>query len=160
MSCLDFAYISDLESWSAFVWSIISVLLCQHSFGDVWSCFSICSMRLCMCFFFFHCIIIEHTLECLVWWHSMSYVGYYLTLGHNPILRFIRMFADFSHYSIYFLIFASHHTGAYPPLAIFLSGHAPLSLGLPCLVLSSWLSDPFVDLYGLSPRAFPYCHLI
>ena len=46
-----FAYISDLEFWSALVWSVISVLLCQHSFGDVWTCFSICSLRLCMCFF-------------------------------------------------------------------------------------------------------------
>ena len=61
----------------------------------------------------FHCVIVGHILECLVWWHSMSYVGYYLRLGHTPILEFIRCFADFSHYSIYFLIFASCHTGAY-----------------------------------------------
>ena len=45
-----FVYISDLEFWSTFVWAIILVLLCQHSFNDVWSCFSICSLRLCMCF--------------------------------------------------------------------------------------------------------------
>ena len=31
---------------------------------------------------YFHCIAIEHILECPVWWHSMSYVGHYLTLGH------------------------------------------------------------------------------
>ena len=37
-----FACISVLESWSVFVWSTILVLLCQHSFGDVWSCFSVC----------------------------------------------------------------------------------------------------------------------
>ena len=43
----------------------------------------------------FHCIIVEHILECLVWWHSLSYVGYYLTLGHTPILEFIRSFTDF-----------------------------------------------------------------
>ena len=46
-----FAYISDLESWSTFVWSIILVLLCQHSFGDIWFCFIICSFRLCIVFF-------------------------------------------------------------------------------------------------------------
>ena len=39
-------YISDLESWSAFVWSVILVLLCQHSFCDVWSCLSIYSLML------------------------------------------------------------------------------------------------------------------
>ena len=46
-----FAYISDLEFWLAFVWSIILVLLCQHSFSDVWTCFNVCSLRLYMCFF-------------------------------------------------------------------------------------------------------------
>ena len=75
-----FAYISDLESWSAFVWSIILVLLCQHSFSVALVLFKhlFFDVRL------FHCIIVEHILECLVWWHSMSYVGYYLTLGHTP----------------------------------------------------------------------------
>ena len=97
-----------------------------------------------------HYIIIEHIPECLVWWHSVSYVSYYLTLGHTPILEFIRSFADslttrstsgsswviilghtphpwvhqifcgFSHYLIYFLIFASRHTGAYPPILEFI----------------------------------------
>ena len=46
-----FAYISDLGFWSTFVWSIILVLLCQHSFGDIWFCFIICSFRLCIVFF-------------------------------------------------------------------------------------------------------------
>ena len=63
---------------------------------------------------FFQCIIIGHIPECLVWWHSMSYVGYYLTLGHTPIFEFIGCFADFSHYLIYFLIFMGRHTRAYP----------------------------------------------
>ena len=107
-----FAYISDLGSRSAFVWSIILVLLCQHDFSDALTCFSICSLRLCVCFF--HCIIIEHIPECLVWWHSVPYLGYYFTLGHNPILRFIRCFANFSHCSFYFFTFVSCHTGAYP----------------------------------------------
>ena len=144
------AYILDLESWSAFVWSPVLFLLYQHSFNVALVSFKhlFIDVRL------FHCIIIEYILECLVWWHSVSYVGYYLTLGHTPILEFIRSFAnflitrsiflslrvvilghtpfsalllahtpilefikcftDFSHYSIYFLIFESHHTGAYP----------------------------------------------
>ena len=41
-----------------------------------------------------HCIIIEHIPECLVWWDSVSYVSYYPTLGHTPILEFIGYFAD------------------------------------------------------------------
>ena len=128
---------------------------------------------------FFHCINIEHIPECLVWWHSVPYLGYYFTLGYNPILRFIRCFADFSHCSFYFLIFVGLHTGAYPHLwvyqafcmlfhcsiyfLIFASRHTgayPLSLGLPCLVLISWLSDPFFDLYELLPRTSPYHQLV
>ena len=49
-----FAYISDLEFQSEFVWSLILVLLCQHSFDDVWSCSSICSLRLCISFSLHH----------------------------------------------------------------------------------------------------------
>ena len=66
-----FAYISDLEFWLAFVhWGYVYI---------------------------FYCIIIEHIPECFVWWDSMSYVSYYPTLGHTPILEFIRSF-------VYFLI--------------------------------------------------------
>ena len=43
-----------------------------------------------------------------------------------------------------------------PPLALFYWGIPPLSLGLPCLMSISWLLDPFVDLYELSPRASSY----
>ena len=86
------AYISDLEFWSAFVWSIILVLLCQYSFGDVWSCFSIGSLRLCISFSLHHH---EHIPEYLVRWHSVSHVDYYLTLGHTPILEFVGSFAVF-----------------------------------------------------------------
>ena len=43
----------------------------------------------------FHCIVVEHILECLIWWHFVSYVGYYLTLGHTSILEFIKSFVDF-----------------------------------------------------------------
>ena len=50
-----FTYISGLEFWSAFVWAIILVLLCQHSFSDVWSCFSIRSLRLCISCSLHHC---------------------------------------------------------------------------------------------------------
>ena len=132
----------------------------------------------------FHCIIIEHIPECLVWWDSVSYVSYYPTLGHIPILEFIGSFADsltarsiswslwvitlghtpypwvyqvfcvLSHYSIFWSLWViiPGHT----PFSAFLLGHSPLSLGLPCLVLISWLSDPFVDLYELSPRASSY----
>ena len=93
---------------------------------------------------FFHCIIIEHIPECLVWWDSVSYVSNYPTLGHTPILEFIGSFADslttrstswslwavtlghtphpwvhqvfcvLSHCSIYLLTFVSCHTRAYP----------------------------------------------
>ena len=138
--------------------------------------------------YLFHCIIIEHIPECLVWWDSVSYVSYYTTLGHTPILEFIGSFADslttrstswsswvvtlghtphpwvnqvlcvLSHCSIYFLIFVSRHTRAYP-FSVWL-GAFPSLWGLPCLVLISWLSDPFADLYELSPRASPYCHLV
>ena len=92
MLCLDFAHISDLKFWLAFVWSIILVLLCQHSFSVALVLFKhlFIDVRL------FHCIIIEHILECLVWWHYVSYVGYYLTLGHTLILEFIDSpFTDF-----------------------------------------------------------------
>ena len=86
-----FAYILDLESWSAFVWSLILVLLYQHSFSVALVSFKhlFINVRL------FHCIIIEHILECLIWWHSVSYVSYYLTLVHTPIIEFIRSFAYF-----------------------------------------------------------------
>ena len=43
----------------------------------------------------FHCIIIEHIPECLVWWDFVSYVSYYPTLGHTPILELIGSSADF-----------------------------------------------------------------
>ena len=152
---------------------------------------------------FLHYIIIEHIPECLVWWDSVSYVSYYPTLGHTPILEFIGYFADslttrstswslwvvtlghtphpwvhqvfcvLSHCSIYFLIFVSRHTRAYPFSAW--PGAYPLSLGLSCLVLISWLSDAFCRSLRVIPlpsvclghppivtlfRASPYCHLI
>ena len=139
--------------------------------------------------YIFHCIIIEHIPECLVWWDFVSYVSYYPTLGHTPslsssdILQILslldllldlygsshwgipphpwvyQIFGVLSHCLIYFLIFASRHTGAYPFSAPLLGAY-PLSLGFPCLVLISWLSDSFVDLYELSLRASPYCHLV
>ena len=182
-----FAYISDLGFWLAFVWSIISVLLCQHSFGDVWSCFSIGSLRLCISFSLHHH---EHIPEYLVRWHSVSHVDYYLTLGHTPRpwvhhFSFTDFLADHSISWPLWVVILGHtpilefidvlqtslitrsiswslrviiprHT----PFSAFLLGHTPLSLGLPCLVLISWLSDPFVDPYELSLRASPFCHLV
>ena len=135
----------------------------------------------------FHCIIIEHIPECLVWWDFVSYVSYYPTLGHTPILEFIGSSADFlptrsTSWSswvitlghtlilqfirsfVYFLTARSISWSlwvvilGHTPLALDL-GHS-LSLGLPCLMLISWLLDSFADLYELSPRASPYCHLV
>ena len=173
------AYISDLEFWSAFVSSIILVLLCQHSFSDVWTCFSVCSLRHV---YLFHCIIIEHIPECFVWWHSVSYVGYYFTLGHTPILEFIRPFEDFLFaWSLRVIILG--HT----PFSAFLLGHTP---SLWDYRVSCWFHGcqtpfsifmsyhlghpPIVILFRASPychfclghpptfilfRASPYCHL-
>ena len=133
-----------------------------------------------------HCIIIEHIPECFVWWHSVSYVFH---TGAYPHPWVHQIFCGLSHCSIYFLIFVGHHWGippslsppdllrffslldlflnlcesshwGIPPLALFYWGIPPLSLGLPCLMLISWLSDPFVDLYELSPRASPYHRLV
>ena len=109
------AYILDLESWSAFVWSPVLFLLYQHSFSVALVSFKhlFIDVRL------FHCIIVEYILECLVWWHSVSYVGYYLTLGHTPILEFIRSFANFLiTRSIFFYLYESSYWGI-PPLALF-----------------------------------------
>ena len=72
------------------------------------------------------------------------HTGAYSHLGVHQI------FCVLPHCSIYFLIFVSHHTEAYPLYRFSYHGHTPLSLGLLCLVLISWLSDPFADLYELS----------
>ena len=118
-----FAYISDLEFWSAFVWSIILVLLRPHSFGDAWTCFSICSLRLCICFFIASSFGISQSvlfgdilylmLVAILHWgippslslldsfavflttRSISWSLWVVTLGHTPILEFIRPFEDF-----------------------------------------------------------------
>ena len=58
--------------------------------------------------------------------HSTSWPLWVVILGHTPILEFIDVLQIFSHYSIHFLIFASHHTGAYPLLALFYWGIPPL----------------------------------
>ena len=102
-----FACISDLESWSSFVWSIILVLLCQHSFGDVWSCLSICSLRLCISFSLHHhwayprvsCLV---TLCILCW--LLFHVGAY------PHLWVHRMFCRFfSLLSLFLDLYGSSH---------------------------------------------------
>ena len=118
-----FAYISDLEFWSAFDWSIIFVLLRQHSFGDAWTCFSICSLRLCMCFFIASSLSISQSvlfgdILCLML-VTISHWGIPPSLSPPDLLMF------FSHCSIYFLIFASRHIGAFL-LSAFLLGHSPI----------------------------------
>ena len=115
------AYILDLESWSVFVWFFVLVLFCQYSFSVALVLFKhlFIDVRL------FHCIIIERILECLVWWHSVSYVGYYITLGHTLILEFIRSFADFlitrsKSWSLWVVILG--HT----PFSTLLLGYTPI----------------------------------
>ena len=106
-----YACISGLESWSASIWSIILVLLCQHSFDDVWSCFSICSSRLCVSFSLHHHWAYPRV-SCMVtfcvWRWLLSYTGAYT----HPWVH--RIFCRFSHCSFYCLIFMGRHTGAYP----------------------------------------------
>ena len=84
----------------------------------------------------FHCIVIEHILECLVWWHSMPYVGHHLTLGHTLIFEFIRSFIDLiTIWSIsWFLwVIILRHT----PFSALLLRHTP-SLGFSYLLLTLW----------------------
>ena len=122
----------------------------------------------------FHCIVIEHILECLVWWHSMSYVGYYFTLGHTPILESTRSFA-------YFLTTQSISwslrvvTLGHTLFSAFLLGHTP---SLWVYRVSCWFHGyqthllifmsyylghpPIVISFGASPvisfGASPHCH--
>ena len=142
-----FAYIPDLGSRSAFVWSIISVLLCQHSFGDVWSCFSIFSLRLCISCSLHHRwaypSVLYGEIPCLM-------LVTILHWGIPPSLSSSDFFCRFSHYSIYFLIFMGHRTRAYP-----------LSLSLSDLWRTFPLLDLFLDLcessyWGIPPLAFFY----
>ena len=138
----------------------------------------------------FHCIIIEHIPRvscsvtfCVPCWllsytgayprpwvhrfsfgdflaaHSISWPLWVVILGHTPILEFIdvlqtSLITQSISWSLRVII--PRHTS----FSAFLLGHIPLSLGLPCLMLISWLSDPFVDLYELSPRASPYYRLV
>ena len=90
----------------------------------------------------FYCIIIEHILKCLIWWHSVSYVGHYITLGHTPIFEFIKSFA-------YFLITRS----IYWSLWVVILRHMP-SLGSSYLLLIIWSFDPFVDTSESFTRAY------
>ena len=81
----------------------------------------------------FHYIIVEHILECLVWWHFVSYVGYYLTLGHTSIFDLIISFANFLN---------SQSVSWF--LRVVILGHNPF-LGLSYLLLPSWSFVPFVN---------------
>ena len=97
---------------------------------------------------------------CQVFYASPLSYSWVITLGHTPILEFIRSFVYFLtarsiSWSLWVIIpghtpfIASPTMVIHPSLWVF-HGHTPLSLGLPCLVLISWLSDPFADLYELS----------
>lgn len=44
---------------------------------------------------YFHYMIIEHILECLTFWHSISHGEHHCILGHTPIFEFIKFFFDF-----------------------------------------------------------------
>ena len=146
----------------------------------------------------FHCVIIEHIPEHLVRWHFVSHVDYYLTLGHTPVLGFVvsllqtfsllilsldlselsywgippslssLTFCRLSHCLIYFLIFVSRYTEAYP-FSAFLLGHTP---SLWVSRVSCWFHGCQTHLsifmsYRLGHpltiilfRTSPYCHLI
>ena len=161
-----FAYISDLEFWSAFVWSIILVLLHQHSFGDAWTCFSICSLRLCICFFIASSLGISQSvlfgdILCLM-------LVTILHWGIPPILEFIRSFAYFlTTWSISWSLRVV--TLVRTPFSDFLLGHTP---SLWVYHVSCWFHGYqthlliFMSYYlGHPPtislfRASPYCHFI
>ena len=91
--------------------------------------------------------------------HSISWPLWVVILGHTPILEFIdvlqtSLITQSISWSLRVII------SGYTPFSASTTGACPLSLGLPCLVLISWLSDPFVDLYELSPRASLYHRLV
>ena len=90
-----FAYILDLGSRSAFVWSIILVLLCQHDFIDALTCFSICSLRLCMCFFSLHHHWAYPKMSCLVTFCALSWLLFYTGAQPHPQVHqmFCRLFS-------------------------------------------------------------------
>ena len=158
-----FAYISDLEFWLAFVWSIILVLLCQHSFGDVWSCFSICSLRLCICFF--HCIIIGHIPECLC---LVTFCVLCLLLSYTraspPSLSSSHLLCTSSPLDLFLDLCESSYWGI-PPLALFLLGHSPL-FGFIMSRADFMVVKPLLSFrLGHPPavisfRASPYCHFV
>ena len=92
----------------------------------------------------FHCIIVEHIPECLIWWDSVSYVSYYLTLGYTPILEFIICFAVFfSLLDLFLDLCGSSHWGIPPSFS---------SWGL---LRAFSLLDLFLDLYGSSYWGIP-----
>ena len=126
--------ILDLESWLAFFWPIILVSMSMVFFEHL-LIEDIC----------FHCIVIEHILEYLLWRHFVPYVGHYLTLGHTPIFEFIRSFTDLiTIWSISWFLWVVllRHT----PFSALLLGHTP-SLGLSYLSLTLWsfvhFANPF-----------------
>ena len=136
-----FAYISDFESWSAFVWSIVLVLLCQHSFGDVWSCFSIGSLRLCISFSLHHhwaYLIVSYLVTFYVLCWSLSYTRAYPHIWvHRMFYRF------FSLLDLFLDLYGSSHWGISP------------SLSPPDLLCTFSLLDLFLDLCESSYRGIP-----
>ena len=117
------AYILDLESWSTFVWSIILVLLCQHSFDDVWSCFSICSLRLCISFFIASSLSISQSvlfgdILCLIL-VTILHWGIPPSLRSSDVLHTCLLTRSIS-WSLWVVILG--HT----PFSAFLLGHSPI----------------------------------
>ena len=137
-----FAYISDLEFWSALVWSVISVLLCQHSFGDVWTCFSICSLRLYICFFSLHHHWAYPRVSCSVTFCVLCWLLSYTRA--YPHLWVHRMFCKFfSLLDLFLDLYGSSQRGI------------PPSLSSSNLFRSFSLLDLFLDLYGSSHWGIP-----
>ena len=118
-----FAYISDLESCSTFVWSMILMLLCRHSLGDVWSCFSIRSLRLCISFSLHHrwaypWVFLYGDIMCLML-VTILHWGIPLSLSSSDVLQ---VFLNAWSISWSLRVVISGHT----PFSAFLLGHSPL----------------------------------
>ena len=81
------------------------------------------------------------------------------TRAYPPSLSSSGLLCTFSLLDLFLDLCESSYRDIPLILAFFLLG-IPLSLGFPCLMLISWLSDSFVDLYELSPRASLFFHLV
>ena len=152
-----FVYISGLKSWSAFVWSIILVLLCQHDFSDAWTCFSICSLRLCMCFFSLHHHWAYPKMSCLVTFCALSWLLFYT--GAQPHPQVHQMLCRLFSLLILFLdLCGSSHWGIPPSLGLsgLLCAFSLLDLFLDLCELPHWGIPPLVLFYWGIPPLFGF----